>query len=533
MYQTLFLIPHEIGGLPVFGYGWALIVWGIVCALAMVYLARTQGLGRDTLSYLPVLLIVAAAIVYVAPMMEIQGESPGVGEFAGLPIRGYGVMMLLGVVAAVGITVYRARRMGLDPEIIFSLAFYMFLAGIVGARVFFVIEYWREYAANPLAVFNVTQGGLVVYGSVIGGVPAGIYYLWRRNLPILAVSDLIAPGMLIGLAFGRVGCLMNGCCFGAVCETPWPPAMTFPKETAYALQDSPPYAHQLQHGQIHGLRIDGDAEGRPVVQNVYDDAGESVRKTLAPGDRLRNVRLETGDVLRAANLLPQFVGANVRITTADRRTVELPIRESLDRPEVNQIGLRARFDDNDRLRISKLIVGGSAHLADLRMGEEIVSASLPPLAEMAAATAAPDDTPAQVAQMLLLFAGPRVEFESEDGRIALFNATRLPEHSRPVHPTQIYSAVNAFLLFAFLWVLYPFRRRDGEVFAAMLLLYPVARFLLEAIRNDEPAQFGTGLTIAQLLSIGIFALGVALVIYIVRRPLGSALPPQTTAPTTG
>jgi prolipoprotein diacylglyceryltransferase len=527
MLQTLFLIPHEIGGLPVFGFGWALIVWGIACVVGIVYLARTQGFGRDTLSYIPVLLVVAAAIVYVAPMMEIKGESPGVGQFEGLPIRGYGVMMLVGVIASVGITVYRTRRMGLDPEIIFSLAFYMFLAGIVGARLFFVIEYWREYAANPLAVFNVTQGGLVVYGSVLGGVPAGIYFLWRRKLPILAIGDLIAPGMLIGLAFGRVGCLMNGCCFGGVCETPWPPSISFPKETAYALQDSPPYAHQRAHGQLHGVRLDADAEGRPVVQTIYDDAGESVRITLTPGDRLRDVRLETADVLRAANLLPQLVGAKVRVTTGDERTVELPIRESRDPAEVNQIGMRARYDDNDVLRITKLIVGGSADLARLREREAIVSASLPPLADIAKATELPEDTPGDVAQLLMLFAGPRVELETEDGRIAELRLLELPAQTRPVHPTQIYSAINAFLLCGFLWVLYPFRRRDGEVFAAMLLLYPVARFLLESIRNDEPAQFGTGLTIAQLVSIGIFVCGAALMIYLQRRPLCSALPPKT------
>ena len=94
-----------------------------------------------------------------------------------------------------------------------------------------------------------------------------------------------------------------------------------------------------------------------------------------------------------------------------------------------------------------------------------------------------------------------------------------PERSLRIHPTQVYSAINALLLCLFLLAYYPYRRRDGEVFALMLTLYPIARFLLEIIRVDE-----SGLSHAQMTSIG-FIVGVtAMWFYILRRPLGTVFP---------
>src|SRR4029079_15885832 len=105
-----------------------------------------------------------------------------VGEEQGLPIRGYGVMLLLAVSSAVALLVHRAKRRGYEPELILSLAFWLFLAGIVGARMFYLIEYWqpqfhKETLAETLkAVLNITQGGLVVFGSLIGGAVAALIF---------------------------------------------------------------------------------------------------------------------------------------------------------------------------------------------------------------------------------------------------------------------------------------------------------------------------------------------------------------------
>ena len=95
---------------------------------------------------------------------------------------------------------------------------------------------------------------------------------------------------------------------------------------------------------------------------------------------------------------------------------------------------------------------------------------------------------------------------------------KLPIKSRPVHPTQIYSSINAALLCLVVWFAYPFRRRHGEILLLLLALYSITRFLLEAIRTDEAGQFGTSLSISQLVSFGVLALCIGLWLARLRQP---------------
>ena len=115
-------------------------------------------------------------------------------------------------------------------------------------------------------------------------------------------------------------------------------------------------------------------------------------------------------------------------------------------------------------------------------------------------------------------AGASLILKTDGGETLKLPAAEVPARSRPVHPTQVYSAVNAALLSWLLWSYYPMRRRDGEVTALMLTLYPIARFLLEIIRIDEAAVFGTGLSISQNISVVIFVGALALWFYLRRQP---------------
>ena len=133
MQQTLFTIPYELGGVPLFGAGVLLALWAAVSLVLLVRLVRHQGWNADTLGYLPVLAIGAAALLFLPRVF------PG-----GLPIRGYGVMLLLGAGSGLALAVHRGRQMGIPAEVIFSLAFWMFLCGIVGARLFHVVQFWEK-----------------------------------------------------------------------------------------------------------------------------------------------------------------------------------------------------------------------------------------------------------------------------------------------------------------------------------------------------------------------------------------------------
>ena len=107
------------------------------------------------------------------------------------------------------------------------------VCGVVGARLFYVIEYWDESFAGRslrdtlLEIANIPEGGLVIYGGLIGAAVGFVIFVRKHRLPLLAMADLIAPSMAIGLAFGRIGCFLNGCCYGGQTDLPW--HVTFPE----------------------------------------------------------------------------------------------------------------------------------------------------------------------------------------------------------------------------------------------------------------------------------------------------------------
>ena len=213
------------------------------------------------MGYVPLLGLVGLVIAVVLP---------AISESRGLPIRGYGVMLLLALVASVGLALVRAKHRGIDPEIINSLGLWLITSGIVGARIFYIVEYpqqyfhgnWRETLGS---IVNLAQGGLVVYGSIFGGGLAMIVFVYRNRLPGLALADLVIPSVLLGVAIGRLGCFLNGCCFGGACELPW--AVEFPF-------GSPPHVRQVQDGAIylHGLKFKAEPWANAVIAAVEPDS---------------------------------------------------------------------------------------------------------------------------------------------------------------------------------------------------------------------------------------------------------------------
>ncbi len=120
----------------------------------------------------------------------------------------------------------RARARGLDPDMIIDMVFFVMLASIAGARLTYVVAHWGYYANDIARAFKVWDGGLTLYGGVTAGIAAGFLFFKRRGVgPWLGV-DLAAPALALGIGIGRIGCFLNGCCFGRECDLPW--AVTFP-----------------------------------------------------------------------------------------------------------------------------------------------------------------------------------------------------------------------------------------------------------------------------------------------------------------
>ena len=146
-----------------------------------------------------------------------------------LTIYWYGVMVALGFLAGLWTAGRRGLRGGFAAEQIVDLGPWLIVGTILGARALYVLSYWHEeFAAAPLAdVFKVWRGGLVFYGGLIGASLACILYTRIKHLPLWKVADILAPSIALGHFFGRIGCLLNGCCYGRACSLPW--AITFPE----------------------------------------------------------------------------------------------------------------------------------------------------------------------------------------------------------------------------------------------------------------------------------------------------------------
>lgn len=253
MRSTLFFIPHEIAGMPLFGFG--LLFWGIVVSFASwafwTY-QRTKN-ANEALGSLPVFGIAAGMVAFLLPRIEQVWPD---GTPIGLPIRGYGILVVSGLIAGIAISVYRGRQLGVASDFVIGLGFWMMMIGVLGARVFYVVQKWEEFDSIG-KMFQVTEGGLVIYGGVIGGLVAAVGYCLIHKQHMLAVADLVAPGFLIGLAFGRIGCLLHGCCFGGVCDANLP--------VIYFPHGSIPYQAQVVSGRLLGLEINPESKNIDVV----------------------------------------------------------------------------------------------------------------------------------------------------------------------------------------------------------------------------------------------------------------------------
>ena len=165
------------------------------------------------------------------------------------PINSYGVVLIVGFLLALQRGKFLARRIGQDPEVFVNAGIIALVSGVIGARLSHVIENWpqysdasRSFAANFFDAINLRSGGLTFYGGLILAFPVTIAYGLLVKIPIRRGMDVVAPCVMIGLGIGRIGCFLNGCCYGAQCDANFPLAVTYPYGTT-------PYIEQFHEGK--------------------------------------------------------------------------------------------------------------------------------------------------------------------------------------------------------------------------------------------------------------------------------------------
>lgn len=156
---------------------------------------------------------------------------PTLIKFFNLTIYSYGFMVALGFSIATFFIYKRASEVNFDKNKVVDMAIISLLCGIAGARLFYVFLNRAYYLSRPIEIIDLTKGGLVWYGGFLAGFLALIIYARVNKIDMWAGADLIAPYLALAQSFGRIGCFLNGCCFGLEASQSFPLGVRFPADT--------------------------------------------------------------------------------------------------------------------------------------------------------------------------------------------------------------------------------------------------------------------------------------------------------------
>lgn len=208
-----------------------------------------------------------------------------IGDFA---IHSYGVFLAIGFMYGISLAVKEARRLGQDPEKMLDMSFWILIGAIVGSRLFHCFVYWEDYASDPIEILKIWKGGLVFYGGFILATAFTVTFCLYHKLRWITFADAMAPALMLGLLFGRMGCLHAGCCFGKPTDLPW--AITFPSAGGLGTAGVPLHPTQMYEAlaafliclTVLSFRKEKRFEGQPflvtiVLYAVARSAIEAVR----------------------------------------------------------------------------------------------------------------------------------------------------------------------------------------------------------------------------------------------------------------
>jgi phosphatidylglycerol:prolipoprotein diacylglycerol transferase len=178
------------------------------------------------------------------PVLTIEIPwDPNITTIGGFLLTWHGLFTAIGILAGVQLSLRMGRVVGYDPDNAYTLALIGVPSGIIGARLLFVIEHWDFYGDNPGEILQINEGGISIWGAVLGGIIGGLLWAWWRKYPIARGLDIAAFGLILGMAIGRIGDLINGEHLARATGLPWGVLYTNP--------ESPAFAHSLTVGAHH------------------------------------------------------------------------------------------------------------------------------------------------------------------------------------------------------------------------------------------------------------------------------------------
>ena len=204
---------------------WAYPIVVAVLALIVALIQWLEGRSENPQRFTVKSWLIAAGFVLVGAAVGVLA----VNHVAPVRIHSYGVMLLLGLAAGVWWLNRSGRRYGFALEQWIDFALVVLLSGLAGARLLYILLHWAEYAPVPITMLYLWKGGLSFHGGVAGGLIGAYLFTRIRKLSFHLVADIAGPALALGYAFTRIGCFLNGCCYGHECPLPW--AVIYPPNT--------------------------------------------------------------------------------------------------------------------------------------------------------------------------------------------------------------------------------------------------------------------------------------------------------------
>jgi phosphatidylglycerol:prolipoprotein diacylglycerol transferase len=235
--------------------------------------------------------------------------------FSGKPIdiNSYGLMMVLGFLGGLQLARYLARRSRIDPDIFLNASIIALITGVAGARLSHVLENFSVYTnphrsawENFKDAVDITSGGLTFYGGFLLAFPCTLAYGIYKKVPVKRGMDIVAPCLMIGLGFGRIGCFLNGCCEGGQCDLPAPLAVQFPYATN-------PYLRQFNEGTL------GDQ--KPPIEAVQGGTKVLTKEEIAERYRSLMEKVPASDVETRRQLIQERDDVLAKVSTLHSQKV--------------------------------------------------------------------------------------------------------------------------------------------------------------------------------------------------------------------
>jgi len=431
----------------------------------------------------------------------------------GIPVYGFGAMLFITFIVVTMWGTARAKRIGMPPTRFQDFTIWVFISGIIGARILYMIQYANQFPDTSIlgligAFFKIWEGGIIFYGSALGGaIGYGLFYwfvLRRLNVSGWQLADAVAPLLALGLAIGRIGCYLNGCCWGqVVCE----PCSVVPLGAAH-FPLLPAHARGLLVGEEYLQTSTGFALVPRDRSNPYADP-RSLVLSVEKGSPAEQAGLQAGDRIIAVNGQPNVI--IVDVTGLDYH--QLTTAETV----LNQLGIAPSDRSEARLRFS--VADLPTYLKARRELMEalptVIITAIDRLDELAR------DWPRGRAQLQLAV-------ERGDQKLDL---PSFAPRTVGLYPTQLYETISMVLVMLFLLAYYPFRRHDGQLLVILMVMYAIHRFINESLRIEPTV--GWGLTLSQWGSVIIFVMALGIEIYLWRVMPSRWVSSRSPAPTSG